>query len=153
MENTHSQSFLPVSSFKIHPNGSNFINGMSNSFPMDYPLFLEPYLDENTFKSTIVEINKILEIYWPCKTLYFFSYFCCLCSLGSSFLLSKSCIDDAEKAVRQYLNEINQGEMGDKGLGIFLMRERRKCWLEIRINERNEAKMSIETEISEKEQN
>ena len=68
-------------------------------------------------------------------------------------MLSKSCIDDAEKAVRQYLNEINQGEMGDKGLGIFLMRERRKCWLEIRINERNEAKMSIETEISEKEQN
>jgi hypothetical protein len=148
MDITSSQSFLDSSTLKIHPNGSIFINGMSNSFPTDYPSYLINFLDENTFKSIIVEINKILEIYWPCKPIYFFSYFCCLCSLGSSFLLSKVCVDDAEKAVKQYLQELNQGEMKEKGLEIILKRENRECWLEIRTNEKNIAKMSCETAYS-----
>jgi len=132
-------NFVPdstESTIIIKPIGRTFIDGLSSSYDDTYTPQLQPYLEEQVFKNCINDINNILTNYWPCYCARCLGYSCCLCSIGLSLLLPKTCIVDAEEALQHKLDHFNRTVGKYKGLTIKLVRKCSTSWLEINVEKK-----------------
>lgn len=128
--------YIPLSAgpkIIIKPCGQTFINGLASSYDEEFPIQLQGYIEENTYKKCIVDLNEILINYWPCLCARAIGYLCCLCSFGASLLMPNVCISDAEEAFRRRLDYYNDEYFKNKGFNIKLYKKCSTSWLEITI--------------------
>jgi len=117
----------------IKPIGQTFINGLSSSYDETFPRELQPYIDENQYKKCIMDLNETLINYWPCFCARALGYFCCMCTMGLSFLMPNICISDAEESFTRQLEQYNHTLFKSKGLEVKLVKKCSTSWLEVNI--------------------
>lgn len=142
--------FIPNSSSEkiiIKAKGKTFINGLSKFYCDEFPKELINYIDYDTFKIIITDINDYISAYWPCLPIMVFGYLCCPCTLGLSFLAPFMCINDGEQVLKNEILRINNTYLIEKGLK---MNYRKKCstsWLEFEIFSKYNKSLLIENDI------
>ena len=117
----------------IKPIGQTFINGLSSSYDETFPPALQPYIDESMYRKCIIDLNETLINYWPCFCARAMGYFCCLCTMGLSFLMPNICISDAEETYTKQLEQYNNSLFNPRGLDVKLRKKCSTSWLEVKI--------------------
>lgn len=117
----------------LRPIGQTFANGLASSYDEEIPPELLDYIDENTYKKCIIDLNETLLNYWPCFCARCIGYLFCLCSFGISLLMPNVCIKDAEENFLRRLEYYNQEYFKNKGFHMKLVKKCSTSWLEIEI--------------------
>lgn len=147
--------FLPKSSSSliiINPVSKTFINGLAKKYSDEYPTQLKDVLEKELFFKCISEINILLATFWPCFPAFLFGYFCSVCTLGCSFLIPFLCVNDAEKMLKNLIEQQNREIFKPRGLEMRFMKKCSTSWIQIKIKseiELQEKQIKTEDEISQ----
>lgn len=136
----------------IPPSSKTFINGLAKKYSDDYPPQLKEVLQKELFFKCISEINILLATFWPCVPAFLFGYMCSVCTLGCSFLVPFLCINDAEKMLKNLIEQQNREIFRPRGLEMRFMRKCSTSWIQIQIKsviELEEKQSKTQDEISQ----
>lgn len=79
----------------------------SSKYSSSYSKDLQGILTAEDINYVVERVNDSIQSNKACVPIQFFSYGCCICTLGLSLLLQKICIADIESSVNETLEQIS----------------------------------------------
>jgi len=110
--------------------------GLFASYSEEYPAGLKPYMDEKEFNNAITSVNDAIIGMWPCCLCQNFGYYCCICTVGLSYLIPCGCILEAERQLHLQLRKINE-RCKFKGIQWVFVQKHYTSWIEVRTTKSN----------------
>lgn len=108
------------------------VSRISNKYSSEFPPELEGRISRSQFLTMMLDINDVLEIFWPCSLCWVFSHLMMVFSFGLSILIPLICISRLETELKDLI-KYNNRELRKKGLMLHLRKKYFSSWLEIRV--------------------
>lgn len=134
----------------IQSTGQVFVSGIASYYDDNYYIDerIADILTEAEFSLMMNTINSTLESFWPCMPVYYFGYICMCCTIGLSLLCPRICVSEAERALEQVLQNINNSpRYFDRNIVIRLRRGYFSSHLELSYPHNNAKEMSLKHDI------